>query len=98
MKAAEKRNDLRSKTFWYDSQGRRLTISRMDREHAENAAGWLRINAVSLLMQDLVSGGGPVTPLRIAQVLANPEAEMAKTPLHASLTKRARGDGRRGDV
>ncbi len=84
------KNGLRQRSFWTGSDGRRRPIQRMDRDHASNAAAWLRTHAVSLLAAELVEKSpDQVSTLDLAKILADPVGTMSSTPLHKALLARA---------
>lgn len=89
LKTATSRLDQGS--TWTSSTGRTHRISRMSHTHAANTARWLETNATSLLMQrERELHGDDVPSGRIAEILANPAAQMRLTKLHQALTTRAR--------
>lgn len=82
-------NRLDQRTTWISGTGTRHRISSMPRAHAENAAAWLRENAVPLLCARELASGAEVTAARLAEVLADPHGQMRLTPLHQALAERA---------
>ena len=81
-------NQLDQCTYWIDSAGHRHAVAKMDPIHAANAAGWLRTNAVQLLMRQALETD-TATAHRIAEILADPNKAMRLTPLHQRLAERA---------
>lgn len=87
---SEIKNGLRQRSFWTGADGKRRPIDRMDREHAANAAAWLRANAVPLLMTEMVEKRPEqISALDLAKVLADPTGTISRTPLHKALMARA---------
>lgn len=85
-----KTNRLDQKTTWTAANGRKHVIASMDKEHADHAAGWLVTNAVSLLCsRELDLDPDNISPVRLAQILADPSGEMKKTALYRALMARA---------
>lgn len=82
-------NRLDQELIWVSGANRTRQISSMPPEHAENAANWLTKHAVRLLMQRELRTSTTIAPDRIAQILADPEAQMAATSLHRALMRRA---------
>lgn len=81
-------NRLDQRTTWVSGTGARHRIASMPRGHADNAASWLLGNAVSLLAARELAAGD-VDATRLAEILADPQEQMRRTPLHQALVARA---------
>lgn len=79
---------LDQKTRWWSASNGHATIARMTPLHADNAARWLCKNATTLLAQTELQRD-EVSARRMAEILADPEGEMQKTPLYQALLARA---------
>lgn len=85
----DKANRLDQGIFWVSGTGRSHRIDRMPPTHAQNAATWLQTHAVSVLMKRELTRPDGVTSQRIAEILADPQAQITDTVLYRALQARA---------